>query len=130
AWAYCGGPRRHRHQAAHGPDPADDRRACRLRRDERRRRVRQDRVHPLMGTHLITGAGSGIGAAVADALRARGDDLVVLARHQERADTLAERFPGAATIVADLADPEAVDRLTGLPDRLDSVLHVAGVVEL
>jgi short-subunit dehydrogenase len=83
-----------------------------------------------MATHLVTGAGSGIGAAVTDALHARGDDLLLLARNDERAAELAERFPGARTIVADLADPDAVDRVVGLPDRLDSLLHVAGVVEL
>jgi short-subunit dehydrogenase len=83
-----------------------------------------------MATHLVTGAGSGIGTAITEALHARGDDLVLLARTDARAAELAERFPGAATLVADLADPEAVDRLEGLPERLDSVLHVAGVVEL
>ena len=83
-----------------------------------------------MATHLITGAGSGIGAAVAEALHGRGDDLVLLARNPERADTLAERFPGATLIMADLADPDAIDQITGLPDRLDSVQHIAGVVEL
>jgi short-subunit dehydrogenase len=83
-----------------------------------------------MATHLITGAGSGIGTAVAVALHARGDELVLLARSPERAADLAERFPGARTIVLDLADPDEADRLEGLPDRLDSVLHIAGVVEL
>jgi len=83
-----------------------------------------------MATHLITGAGSGIGTAVADALLARGDELVLLARNDDRASGLAGRFPGCRTIVVDLADPDAVDRIDGLPDRLDSVLHIAGVVEL
>ena len=83
-----------------------------------------------MPTHLVTGAGSGIGAAVAEVLHARGDRLVLLARSDSRAAELAERFPGAATVVADLADATAVERLAGLPDRLDSLLHVAGVVEL
>jgi short-subunit dehydrogenase len=83
-----------------------------------------------MATHLVTGAGSGIGTAIAEALHARGDDLVLLARNDARAAELAERFPGARTVVVDLADPEAVDRIEGLPERLDSVLHVAGVVEL
>jgi short-subunit dehydrogenase len=83
-----------------------------------------------MPTHLVTGAGSGIGAAVTEALHARGDDLILLARNDDRAAELGERFPGSRTLVADLADPEAVGRVADLPDRLDSVLHVAGVVEL
>ncbi|WP_426245131.1 SDR family oxidoreductase [Nocardioides sp. LHG3406-4] len=81
-------------------------------------------------THLVTGAGSGIGAAVADRLQERGDSLCLLARSETRADELSRRHPGATVLVADLADPTAVDGLTGLPDRLDSVLHVAGVVDL
>lgn len=80
--------------------------------------------------HLLTGAGSGIGAAVADRLHGRGDALWLLARDQHRADDLARRHPGATLLVADLADLDAVARLSGLPDRLDSVLHVAGVVDL
>jgi short-subunit dehydrogenase len=83
-----------------------------------------------MPTHLVTGAGSGIGAAVAAALHERGDDLVLVARTEDRAAELAARFPGARSLVLDLADPDAVDAVTGLPDRLDSVLHVAGVVDL
>ena len=79
-------------------------------------------------THLVTGAGSGIGAAVADKLAARGDHLVLPARTGTRAAELAERFPGAQTFVADLADPASI-RVPDL-DRLDSVLHVAGVVDL
>ncbi|WP_243058209.1 SDR family oxidoreductase [Nocardioides sp. SR21] len=80
-------------------------------------------------THLVTGAGSGIGAIVAERLHARGDRLVLLARSQERSAELAARFPGALVLVADLAWPESVESLT-LPDGLDSVVHSAGVVEL
>ena len=58
-----------------------------------------------MATHLLTGAGSGIGAALADSLHARGDSLVLVARSQERADELASRWDGAQTLVADLAVP-------------------------
>ena len=83
-----------------------------------------------MATHVVTGAGSGIGAAFAEALHERGDHLVLLARTPQRAAELAERFPGADTVVADLADPDAVDRVAGLPDEIDSLWHVAGVVDL
>jgi NADP-dependent 3-hydroxy acid dehydrogenase YdfG len=83
-----------------------------------------------MATHLVTGASSGIGKAVAEVLHARGDGLVLLARNDERAAELAESFPGADVRVVDLGDPSAVDRFGDLPGRLDSMLHVAGVVEL
>lgn len=83
--------------------------------------------------HLITGAGSGIGACVADALRARGDELVLLARSVERAHELQQRYDGARVVVADLTDPAHLEHALGganLPPHLDSVLHVAGVVDL
>jgi NADP-dependent 3-hydroxy acid dehydrogenase YdfG len=88
-------------------------------------------THPR--THLLTGAGSGIGAALAGLLRARGDALVLLARSASRAEELAAAHPGATTLVADLADPAGLERALAdadLPDRLDSVVHAAGVVEL
>lgn len=82
-----------------------------------------------MTTHLLTGAGSGIGAALADRLHARGDDLVLLARSEKRAEELRASYPGAGTVVADLARPESVEGLA-LPAALDSVVHAAGVVGL
>jgi NADP-dependent 3-hydroxy acid dehydrogenase YdfG len=86
-----------------------------------------------MTVHVITGAGSGIGAAVARRLHARGDDLVLLARDAGRAKELAGEFPGAATLVGDLAEPDrlswALSHQT-VPDRIDSLLHIAGVVDL
>ena len=84
-----------------------------------------------MATHLVTGAGSGIGAALADRLLERGDDLVLLARSTERAHDLRSELPGATVLVADLADAAEVEALAGeLPDRLDSMVHAAGVVDL
>jgi short-subunit dehydrogenase len=86
-----------------------------------------------MATHLITGAGSGIGAAVARELHARGDELVLLARTEPRAHELRQAYDGARVVVADLADPAHLERaLAGvnLPPRLDSLLHIAGVVDL
>jgi short-subunit dehydrogenase len=84
-----------------------------------------------MATHLLTGAGSGIGAVLADRLLERGDDLVLVARSTERAHDLRSDVPGATVLVADLADADEVAALADqLPDRLDSVVHAAGVVDL
>lgn len=82
-------------------------------------------------THLVTGAGSGIGAVLVRKLLARGDSVVVTARSEERADDLRGDLPGAIVLVADLADTAAVEALElDLPDELDSLVHAAGVVEL
>lgn len=86
-----------------------------------------------MSTHLITGAGSGIGAAVARRLRERGDELWLLARDAGRARELAAEHPGAHTVVGDLAEPERLSWAFGhqaLPERLDGLLHIAGVIDL
>ena len=79
-----------------------------------------------MPTHLITGAGSGIGAALAEVLHARGDDLLLVARSEQRAKELSAQYDGAQTLVADLADVPSLKALD-LPDALDSVVHAAGV---
>lgn len=82
-----------------------------------------------MTVHLLTGAGSGIGARLARALLDRGDEVYVVARSDPRATELGEQLPGARALVADLERPESVESLA-LPGRLDSVVHAAGVVEL
>ncbi|WP_181766722.1 SDR family oxidoreductase [Streptomyces albidus (ex Kaewkla and Franco 2022)] len=86
-----------------------------------------------MATHLITGAGSGIGATVTGRLLERGDELWLLARDAGRAKELAERFPGARTLVGDLDEPGRLSWALShqeLPAQLDSLQHIAGVVEL
>lgn len=84
-----------------------------------------------MTTHLLTGAGSGIGFVVAQRLLARGDTVLAVARSEERAAEMAGALPGLAPVVADLADAVDVESLADrLPERLDSVVHAAGVVEL
>ncbi|SOD65518.1 Short-chain dehydrogenase [Streptomyces zhaozhouensis] len=86
-----------------------------------------------MATHVITGAGSGIGAVLTEQLLARGDELWLWARDAGRAKELRERFEGARTLVGDLAEPERLSWALGHqspPDRIDGLVHCAGVVEL
>ncbi|WP_303708687.1 MULTISPECIES: SDR family oxidoreductase [Microbacterium] len=86
-----------------------------------------------MATHLLTGAGSGIGAVLARRLVERGDDVVVLARDAGRARQIAEELPGVSALVGDLAQPGRLSwalSKQSLPDRIDSLVHAAGVVDL
>jgi short-subunit dehydrogenase len=60
---------------------------------------------------LVTGASAGLGAEFARACAKRGDELVLVARRQDRLDALAREIGGAHVMPADLAAPGAAERL-------------------
>ena len=61
------------------------------------------------GCHVVTGASSGIGAAVAKRLLARGARVVAVARRADVLQSLYGAEANARVVVADLADPSAVE---------------------
>jgi NADP-dependent 3-hydroxy acid dehydrogenase YdfG len=85
---------------------------------------------------LVTGASSGIGAATARALAARGAAVALLARRADRLAALADdlRAAGATALVldADITDrqqaQDAVERAVAELGRLDTVVNNAGVM--
>ena len=78
-----------------------------------------------MPTALITGAGGGLGSAIADALAAT-HTLFLAGRPSDRLDAVAEHL-GATTWPIDLADPGAIDAVVEPIVELDVLVHNAGV---
>lgn len=69
-----------------------------------------------LGTALITGASTGIGALYADRLARRGYDLILVARNAQRLQELAGKLAAdtgrrVATLAADLADKKDLARV-------------------
>ncbi len=85
------------------------------------------------GIALVTGAGTGVGRAAAEALNAAGWHVVLVGRHVETLQETAElcAAPDRCTVLpADIADPAAVDALfadiRSALGRLDLLFNNAG----
>lgn len=74
----------------------------------------------------MTGAGKGIGRAVATLLAAQGADVVALGRTAADLDSLAAAI-GCQTIIADLDDPEAAAAKVAAVAPLDLLVNNAGI---
>ncbi|WP_216212068.1 SDR family oxidoreductase [Amycolatopsis aidingensis] len=78
---------------------------------------------------LVTGASRGIGAAVAQAL-APTHRLLLGGRDTDALAEQAARLPAARPWAVDLADPDAVQTAAAEIDRLEVLVHSAGVARL
>ena len=84
----------------------------------------------MSGCFVVTGASSGIGEAVARRLLARGESVVAVARRAEVLESLYGSEPRARIVVADLAEPGAVETVAkAVKDAFGTVrgfVHCAG----
>jgi uncharacterized protein len=81
------------------------------------------------GTALVTGASSGIGAALASELASRGHAVTLVARREERCHSLATELAAkhsvdAEVIACDLADPSERERLVAELDQRGRSIEV------
>jgi uncharacterized oxidoreductase len=83
-------------------------------------------------TILVTGGGSGIGRALAQAFHARGNQVVIAGRRQALLEDIAAAHPGMATAVLDIGDGEAMPgfaaRIKADHPALNVVVHCAGIM--
>ena len=80
-----------------------------------------------MQTAIITGASSGIGAAMARELSRRGYAVVLLARRAELLTDLARELPNALAIPCDVTDAAAVRDAVARAGPIDVAIANAGI---
>ena len=80
---------------------------------------------------VVTGAGSGIGKAVATGLLERGHTVILCGRRESALKEVADGWQSAASVVTDVTDPDAVRSLfAGVVQahgRVDVLFNNAGI---
>jgi len=84
-------------------------------------------------TILITGGGTGIGRALAEALHARGNQIIITGRREAPLKAVADANPGMAWAALDVADPVAIRAFAAqvVKDHpaLNVVINNAGIMQ-
>ncbi|MBZ9750620.1 SDR family NAD(P)-dependent oxidoreductase [Deinococcus sp. HMF7604] len=83
-------------------------------------------------TILVTGGSSGIGLALALALQARGNTMLVTGRRQAQLDALTAAHPGLHAYSLDITDPAAIaalaEQVTADHPALNVLINNAGIM--
>lgn len=85
-------------------------------------------------TILVTGGGSGIGRALAEALHGYGNQVVIAGRRRTQLEQTTAVNPGMQAAVLDIGDKESIERFArDIAQRypaLNVVIHSAGIMRL
>ena len=89
-------------------------------------------MQPTGNTILITGGGSGIGAALAHEFHEAGNQVIIAGRRRDALDAVVAKHPGMAAVTLDMADAAAIPAfaqqlLADFP-ALNAVLLNAGIM--
>jgi uncharacterized oxidoreductase len=89
-------------------------------------------MHTTGNTILITGGGSGIGRALAEAFLKLGNEVIIAGRRESLLREVAEANPGLHFAVLDTSDAastqRAAEQLIAEYPALNSVIHCAGIM--
>ena len=84
-------------------------------------------------TIFITGGGSGIGRALAEALHKRGNKVIISGRRKGHLNAVVKANPGIEAIELDIADPDSIKaaakKVIGEHPDLNVLIHNAGIME-